>query len=113
VGVNSHHRKAAWVLAAGSALDACLGVGYGFADHIGSWHGAYCATATATTVGCDIAPRGWLAYLLAFAMLVTIVPLFGASLAFFTTGLMADHVDKRHEELKGHLRGRDGGRRHA
>lgn len=98
--VNVHHKRALEVLAATVILDAALGAGYGYADHIGPLHGVYCATGTATTVGCDVSPHGWVAYALAFVMLLTIVPLFTSAFAFFTTGLTADHVDKNHEELK-------------
>jgi len=92
--VNVHHRRAAFVLGTTIVLDLALGVGYGSVNGIGIGHGIYCATGTATTVGCDIAPHGWLAYLLSTMMMVTIVPLFASVFAFFTTGLTADHIDK-------------------
>lgn len=101
--MNVHHRRALAVLILTILLDVALGAGYGYADHIGVPHGIYCATGTATTVGCDVSPHGWIAYALAFVMLLTIVPLFTSAFAFFTTGLTADHVDKRHEELKEHV----------
>jgi len=93
--VNIHHKRALQVLGATAALDAALGVGYGLADRIGIAHGLYCATGTATTVGCDVAPRGWLAYAISAAMMLTIVPLLTGSFSFFTTGLTADHIDAR------------------
>jgi hypothetical protein len=98
--VNVHHRRALWVLGATVALDLALGVGFGLSDHIGVWHGLYCATGTGTTVGCDVDPSGWLPHVLSTLMMLTVVPLFTSVFAFFTTGLTADHIDVRHEELK-------------
>lgn len=103
--MNVHHRRALLITGITVAVDTGLGVAYGFADHLSGsgWHGIYCSTATAETVGCDVAPRGWLAYSLAFAMLLSIVVMVPVVFAFFTTGLTADHVDKRHEEMKDHV----------
>ena len=51
----------------------------------------------------DVTPHGWLPHLITLAMMATILPLFAAALALITTGLVADHVDKRHDELKRHV----------
>jgi hypothetical protein len=105
--VNVHHERAAAVLGATAALDVVLGIAFGALDRIGAVHGLYCATATATTVGCDVTPHGFWAYLVSFVMLLTIVPLFASVFAFFTTGLTADHVDaaagRQTQELKEHI----------
>jgi len=84
-------------------VDIALGAAYGWATHIGFWHGLYCATGTATTVGCYTTPRGWLAHTLSAAMMVTVVPLFSSVFALLTAGLTATHIDARHEELKQHV----------
>lgn len=102
--LNAHHRRARAVLVVTVTLDMLLGLAFGYAERIGPWHGIYCATATATTVGCDVTPRGWLAYAVSFAMLFSIVPLAASVLALFTTGLTADHIDARHDSMKRHIR---------
>jgi hypothetical protein len=103
--VNSHHKKALAVLGVTAVLDIALGLAFGAADHVGFWHGLYCATGTATTVGCDVAPQGWLPHVISVAMMLTVVPLFSSVFAFFVTGLTAAHIDARHEELKKHVNG--------
>lgn len=94
MSLNVHHKRAATVLAATAVLDLALGTAYGLADGIGIPHGLYCATGTATTVGCDASPRGWLPYVISALMMLSIVPLFASVFAFFTTGLTADHIDQ-------------------
>lgn len=101
-----HHRRALLVLAATLALDAALGFAYSRADGTPLAHGLYCALGTATTVGCDVAPRSPAAYILSAVMMLTVVPLFAAVFSFFTTGLTADHVDKRHRQMTTTVRGR-------
>jgi hypothetical protein len=101
--VNVHHRRALQVLLATAVADVVLGAAYGYASHIGFWHGLYCATGTATTVGCDVALQGWLPHAISAVMMLTVVPLFASVFAFFTTGLTADHIDTRHTEMKEHV----------
>lgn len=98
-----HHKRALRVLLATAALDVALGAAFGYVTHVGFWHGLYCATGTATTVGCDVAPQGWLPHLLSAVMMLTVAPLLASVFSFFTTGLTADHIDVRHEELKDHV----------
>lgn len=104
---NWHHKRAIQVGAATIVLDAVLGVLVAVADHIPVWHGVYCALGTATTVGCDIAPRTGYTYAIFAVMMLTIVPLFTAIFSFFTSGLTADHVDaktqQQTDELKDHM----------
>lgn len=90
--MNVHHKRAIVVLCATVVLDMILGTVFGFVQHVGALHGIYCATGTATTVGCDITPASGLAYALSFAEMLTIVPLFAAVFSFFTTGLTASHM---------------------
>lgn len=94
MSLNIHHRRAFTVLAVTLALDAVLGVAYGHYMGIGTWHGIYCATGTATTVGCDIVPGNPASYVISFLMFITVVPLFASVFAFFTTGLTASHLDR-------------------
>lgn len=93
-----HHRRGVAVLTVTLAVDAALGIAYSRVDGTPLAHGLYCALGTATTVGCDIAPRTPAAYAFSAVMMMTVVPLFAAVFSFFTTGLTADHVDKRHRE---------------
>ena len=101
--MNVHHKRALMLLGVTAALDIVLGIAYGHAMRIGEFHGIYCATGMADTEGCDVVPVGIAAYWLAFGMQLTMIPLFGSVLAFFTTGLTADHIDMRHDELKERL----------
>lgn len=95
-----HHRRAARLFAAVIVLDLGLGALFGLAEHVGAWNGMYFAIVTVTTVGYgDITPHGWLPHLLAVAIMLLIVPLWSAVFSLVTTGLTADHVDKRHAEI--------------
>lgn len=103
MNLNRHHRRALLVLGVLVLLDIFLGVAFGLVMGLGAWHGLYCATATATSLGCDVASHGWLAYTLTAVEMLTILPMFAALASFFTAGLTADHIDKRHDELKQHV----------
>lgn len=98
-----HHRKALRVLGATAAADIVLGTCFGLADHIGVPHGLFCATGYATTDGCDAVPHGWLAYVTAALMMLSLIPLVGAVWAYVTTGLTADHIDRRHDQMADHV----------
>ena len=104
---NRHHRRALKVLAVTVVLDVILGVLYGVAEHVHVLHGLYCAIGTATTVGCDIPPDNGPAYVLTVIMMLTVVPLWGATFSYFTSGLTSDHVDAaasgQTAELKEHV----------
>jgi TRAP-type mannitol/chloroaromatic compound transport system permease large subunit len=102
--VNIHKQQAVKVLILAISLDVCLGVGYAFASSIPVWQGLYYATGVATTSGnSPDVPHGWLPYVLSALMMLTVIPLFAASFSLITTGLTADHVDRRHHELKAHI----------
>lgn len=101
--LNVHHRRALIVLCVLVLLDVGLGVAFGLAQGIGIAHGLYCATGTATSLGCDVAPHGWLGYALSSVEMLTILPLCAAVFSLLTTGLTADHIDKRHDELRQHI----------
>jgi hypothetical protein len=108
--VNWHHAWMLRLLAAVIVLVAALGALYGLADHVGALDGMYFAVVTVTTVGYgDITPHGWLPHLLALAIMVMIIPAWTGSFSLLTAGLAADHVDKRHDELKDHVTRTAGG----
>lgn len=109
MSLNVQHRRAYQVLGATVALDVVLGTLFGVADHIGVAHGLYCATGFATTDGCDVTPHGWPAYALGTVMMLTMIPLVGVVWAFVTSGITADHVDKRHDQMKDHVTATAGG----
>lgn len=99
--MNIHHQRARKVLSLAIGLDICLGVAYAYADNVNVWQGLYYATGVATTSGNSPAsPHGWLAYVVTTAMMLLIIPLFAATFSLVTTGLTADHVDKKHDEIK-------------
>lgn len=102
--MNMHHRRAVRLFATVIAMGVVIGVVFGYSDHVGPWGGVYFALATVTTVGYgDVVPHGWAAHVLAAALMVLVIPLWTAAFSFVTAGLTADHVDKRHEELKERL----------
>jgi hypothetical protein len=105
--VNKQHKRAVVVLGATVLLDVILGTLYGLDDNIGIWHGLYCSTGIATTVGCDVPPNDRLGYILSTLMMLTVVPLFSSMFSLFTSGLVASHVDtktdKQTQDLKEHV----------
>ena len=94
-----HHHIALAVLGAALVLDTALGIAYGAAEHIGIWHGLYCALATAVTVGGDVAPSGVAGYVIMALVCFTVVPLFGAAFSLFTSALSSVHLRPVHARL--------------
>lgn len=94
-----HHHLALAVVGAALVLDTGLGLGYGAAEHIGPWHGLYCALATAVTVGGDVAPYNVAGYVIMTAICITVVPLFGAAFSLFTSALSSVHLRPVHAKL--------------
>jgi hypothetical protein len=105
--LNLHHKRAAVLLALVTVADIVSGVLLAAAEHVPVWHGVYCTVGLTTTDGCDLAFHTWPSYSLALIAMVLFVPLWGTVFSFFTTGLMADHVDvktdKQTQDLKEHL----------
>lgn len=96
----SHQRWALVVIAAAVVLDTALGIAFAFADHVSIGDGLYLATAIGSTSGyAQVLVRGWLPHLLVVGMFLTVIPLFSATFALFTSGLAAVHV----HHLRGHL----------
>lgn len=95
-----HQHIALVVVGVALVLDAALGVAYGLAEHIGAWHGLYCALATAVTVGGDVSPANVTGYVLMAVVCATVVPLFGASFSLFTSALSSVHLKPVHARLR-------------
>jgi hypothetical protein len=98
--MGSHHYIAAGVASFALALDVALGVLYGAEEHIGVWHGIYCALATAVTAGGDVNPVNTAGYVVMAVICVTVVPLFGATFSLFTSALTSVHVKSLHRLLR-------------
>lgn len=96
----SHHRIAVLTVAAALALDVILGALYSVVTPgLPLWHGLYCALANAVTDGGDITPVNGAGYAIQAAEYATVVPLFAATISFFTSGLSAAHVRPLHGRL--------------
>jgi voltage-gated potassium channel len=102
------------ILALAALSDAVLGLWFAVAEHVSGWDGLYFAVTTGTTVGYgDISPHGRAAHLIAVAMMIIAIPLFGASFSLFTSGITAGHIRRHldtrlrehHEEIIAHLKG--------
>jgi hypothetical protein len=105
-----HHRTALRLIALAVLLDAALGAAYGQAMRIGTWNGLYYATGIATTSGnSPDTPVGWLPHALTMCMMCLIIPLFAATFSLVTTGLTADHIDRRHRQMADHVTTTAGG----
>lgn len=112
MNLSPHTRRAARIILAALGLAAGLGMLFAVVEHIPLGDGVYYGLTTASTVGYgDITPHGWLAKSIAVLIQLTAIPLFAAALSLVTADLTTDrvttnvtgHIDKRHEELKGHL----------
>jgi hypothetical protein len=94
-----HHRTALRVLILAILVDAALGVAYAASMSISVWDGLYYATGIATTSGnSPQTPVGWLPHALSMSMMCLVIPLFAAAFSLVTTGLTADHIDKRRRQ---------------
>jgi hypothetical protein len=110
VSLNVHHERAAKVITLAVLLDAALGAAYAASMHISTWRGMYYATGVATTSGnSPDTPVGWLPHVLTMLMMTTVIPLVAATFSLVTTGLTADHIDRRHEQIADHVTTTAGG----
>ena len=96
------------VIASALSLDAVLGLLYAWDEHLPVWHGLYVSLANAVTLGGDVSPTNGFGYAINAAECLLVVPLFAAVFSLFTTILTSHdvkaHVDRRHEEMKAHVR---------
>jgi hypothetical protein len=103
--LNLHHQKAVRLLGIVVVLDVAGGAVFGAVDHCGLWNGLYFGVVTVTTVGYgDVTPHGWAAHIVALAIMVLIIPTWTAVFSFFTTGLMAEHVDAKTDRQTAELK---------
>lgn len=99
----SHHRIALRVIVAALILDAGCGLAFAAFQHIAAWHGLYCGLANAVTLGGDVTPTTPGGYVVNVIECLTVIPLFAATLSFFTSGLTAGHVDRAERRIKAHV----------
>lgn len=112
------HLAAVITIACAALLDTAGGLVFAAAEHVPATSGLYWAVATATTVGYgDITPRTSFGRAIAVVVMLTVIPLFGASFSLFTSGLAGVHVErlggslhakldrleKGHRQLRAHL----------
>jgi voltage-gated potassium channel len=74
-------------------------VAFSLTDHVSLWLACYFSLATATTVGYgDVIPRSGSAHVVAIALMITAIPLLGATFASLTAlhvhRHVRDHVDR-------------------
>lgn len=101
------HRAAALTVSAAAILDTGLGLAFAAAEHLPDTTGLYWAVATATTVGYgDVVPRTAAGRAIAVVVMLTVVPLFGATFALFTAGLGAGHLHAAERRIKAHVEDR-------
>lgn len=99
------------VVAAAALLDIAGGLLFAAAEHIPATGGLYWAVATATTVGYgDVTPRTPFGRLIAVMVMLTVIPLFGATFSLFTAGItttrVKEHVNGSEQRIKRHLEDR-------
>lgn len=99
-----NHAAAFTTIAAAAVLDVTMGVLFAAVEHIPVTAGTYWAVTTATTVGYgDITPHTHTGRLIAVVVMLTVVPLFGATFSLFTSSLASVHVRKSEARLKDHI----------
>lgn len=99
----NHRSIAGYVFVAALIVDFFCGLGFSVAQSIPLWHGLYNALANAVTLGGDVAPTTTWGYLTNAIECFTVIPLFAASLSFFTSGLAAVHIDRSEMRIKKHV----------
>lgn len=91
------------VIALAVIMDFFLGLGFAYVTGIPLWHGLYCALANAVTLGGDVSPVNSAGYVVNALECMTVVPLFAATLALFTSGLTGNSLDSAEERIKKHV----------
>jgi voltage-gated potassium channel len=89
------HAPAVIAIACAAVLDLIGGILFAAAEHIPVTSGLYWAVTTATTVGYgDIEPRNPAGRLIAVFVMLTVIPLFGATFSLFTSGLAGVRIER-------------------
>jgi len=100
---NDGRRRAVKVIAVCLLVLLADSAGFAVAERIPFWHGLYVILANAETFGGDVPPTNTAGYVCNTVVLLVLIPLFGAVISFFTSGLTEAHVKnetaKLHEKL--------------
>lgn len=89
------HLAAVVTVTCAGILDVAGGLLFAVVEHLPWTSGLYWAVATATTVGYgDVIPRTSAGRAIAVVVMLTVIPLFGATFSLFTSGLAAVKVDR-------------------
>jgi voltage-gated potassium channel len=100
-----NHRSALITITLAAALDACGGIAFASAEHVSDARGLYWAVVTATTVGYgDVTPETAAGRWIAVAVMLTVIPLFGATFSLFTSGLTDMHVRGRLHDAEARIK---------
>lgn len=103
---NDGRRRAVKVISVCVALLLADSAAFSAAEHIPFWHGLYVILANAETFGGDVPPTDAAGYVCNTVVLLVLIPLFGAVISFFTSGLTETHVKaesaKLHDKLDTH-----------
>lgn len=101
-------RRGAIATVIGAAvLDVAGGLLFAWAEHIPVTSGLYWSVTTATTVGYgDINPSNPAGRVIAVMVMLTVIPLFGATFSLFTAGItttrVREHVHDAEKRIKEH-----------
>jgi hypothetical protein len=99
----SHRRIAVVVFISALIVDFWCGWGFAYAQDIPLWRGLYNALANAVTLGGDVAPSTPGGYITNAIECFTVIPLFAASLSFFTSGLAELHIRRSETRMRKHI----------
>ena len=89
------HAPAVITIACAAVLDLAGGIAFAATEHIPVTSGLYWAISTATTVGYgDITPHDPAGRRIAVLVMLTVIPLFGATFSLFTSGLSGIRIER-------------------
>lgn len=93
-------RRAAVLLAAAAASVIAGGGLIAATWHVSFGHGLYCSLGTASTVGCDMVPRGGAGQITAAAVMLTAIPLLAAAFSQLHLDRVKAHLDAHHRSIR-------------
>jgi len=103
---NEGRRRAVKVIGACLVVLFADSAAFSVAERIPFWHGLYVILANAETFGGDVGPSNAAGYACNAVVLLVLIPLFGAVISFFTSGLTETHVKaetaKLHAKMDAH-----------